>query len=152
MPHGGYDVTSLTGDTIELLTSSTPSQFQPLGVQTQDTERMETTSNGETLYRDVAQDGSKTVVLTRYWNYRDAEPTKIVDDHEDECNSTRDFVLFIESVDGSSDGRAKLENTARDLEEAYRVVYGREDVLQSYVRVLEMQSGSQEVTSMSLDW
>lgn len=152
MPHGGYDVTALTGGTIELLKSSTPRPFQPLGVVSHDTERIEMTLEGETLYQDVSCDMSDTVVLTRYWNYRDAEPTKIVDDHEDESKSTKDFVLFIESVDGSPEGRAKLEATAKDLEEVYRVVYGRESVLQSYVRILELGSESQERRSMSLDW
>lgn len=137
---------------MELLNCTVARQFQPLGVSATEDDRMETTLEGETLYQDVpAQGSAEPVVLTRYWNHRDAEPTKIRDSLEDEEQSTKDLILFIESVDGSPEGVAKLAATAKDLEEAYRDVYGSHQVLQSYVRTLRMTSDAGKV-QMSLDW
>ncbi|UZJ53660.1 hypothetical protein CBS101457_002980 [Exobasidium rhododendri] len=130
MPHGGYDVPSLSGDSIILRVSKNELPFQPLGVAKDDEGRMETTKPTEVLYLDQSGDASAT--LTRYWNHLDAELTKIVDDAEDEGHSTHDMVLFIESVDGSDEGRHRLQEAANDLEEAYRLVYSPTAILHSY--------------------
>lgn len=148
MPHGGFDVASLSGGTIRLLQSPGQQAFQPLGVAADEDERIETIKLGEVVYQD--ESGIKPpVVVCRYWNHRDAEPTKIGDDHDDETRSTKDFVLFVESIDGSETGQQKLLQTAADLERAYGAVYGS-GVKQSYVRLLE--ASLVDDAEISLDW
>jgi DNA/RNA-binding domain of Phe-tRNA-synthetase-like protein len=77
LPHGGYDETTLTGD-VSLVVSAGGEVFEPLGGGS------EATDAGEIVYRDG------TRVLTRRWNYRDADSTKITE-------STAHFVLMVES-------------------------------------------------------
>lgn len=77
LPHGGYDETTLTGN-VSLVASPGGEVFEPLGGGS------ETTDAGEVVYRDGAR------VLTRRWNYRDADSTKITE-------STAQFVLMVES-------------------------------------------------------
>jgi DNA/RNA-binding domain of Phe-tRNA-synthetase-like protein len=77
LPHGGYDTTTLKGDLVlDLSDESEP--FEPLGGG------RELTTPGEVVYRN---DGR---IVTRRWNYRDCDATKITD-------STRSMVLVIES-------------------------------------------------------
>ena len=80
LPHGGYDAKSLSGKII-LDVCQQPELFHPLGGGE------ELTNAGELIYRDDAR------VLTRRWNHRDCETTKITD-------VTDSFVLFIESPNG----------------------------------------------------
>lgn len=80
LPHGGYDETTLTGN-VSLVVSPGGEIFEPLGGGS------ETTDPGEVVYRDV---GDIARVLTRRWNYRDADATKITED-------TKQFVLMVES-------------------------------------------------------
>jgi DNA/RNA-binding domain of Phe-tRNA-synthetase-like protein len=149
LPHGGFDVESLSGDTIKLLVSDKTHQFQPLGVSLDDRDKMETTKLGEVLYQDISQES--ITVLTRYFNHRDTERTKIVDVNEDEEKSTKDFVLIIESVDGSEEGKAKLLETANDLAGMYSKVYG-DGLVTSFVRVVELSSeDDKDGATLSLD-
>jgi hypothetical protein len=111
---------------------------------------LQKTIPGEVLYQDISEKSSTAFTLTRYFNYRDAEPTKMVDDNQDESKSTKDFVMFVESVDGSIEGKAKLKEAAYDLQRAYEHVYG-EGIEQSFVRIVEVQSKEEEAT-LSLDF
>jgi len=156
MPHGGFDVTSLTQGTIVLHQAQQEYAFQPLGVPAAEPERFEQTSVGEYIYcdlgdADVADAAAVgTRVLTRHLNHRDGEATKICDE-ADEAHSTRDFVLFVEALDGSAAGREKLKRTAEDLEQAYVAVYGAESVERSYVRIVELVKGAC-TAELALDW
>lgn len=77
LPHGGYDSTQLRG-TVRLTVSDGGESFVAIGGET------ETTDAGEVLYRDDER------VLTRRWNYRDADATKIMPE-------TSRFILMVES-------------------------------------------------------
>jgi DNA/RNA-binding domain of Phe-tRNA-synthetase-like protein len=77
LPHGGYDIKRLSGK-IVLDICQQPEPFHPLGGGE------ELTSCGEVVYRDDAR------ILTRRWNHRDCDETKITDE-------TDSFLLFIES-------------------------------------------------------
>lgn len=147
MPHGGFDVTTLSGDTIKLFVSDKEYTFQPLGVLHGDEARFEKTKIGEVLYQDVSSDA--TVTLTRYFNHRDGEKTKIVDATADQEKSTKEFVLIIESVDGSKEGKIKLQETADELEKAYRLVYGKE-ILHTYVRIVELSEQEESIVSLDV--
>lgn len=85
LPHGGYDLDHVQG-TIVLDVSLGDEPFEPLGGGE------EKTNPREVVYRDDAR------ILTRRWNYRDCETTKI--DHP-----TKNFAIMIEgaSEDISSD-------------------------------------------------
>lgn len=77
LPHGGYDAARLSG-TLQLCRAAGGEPFEPLGGGE------ERVDPGEVIYQDGAR------VLTRCWNYRDSETSKIT-------GETRDFVLMIES-------------------------------------------------------
>jgi len=78
LPVGGYDLSTVTGD-IRLKFAAGGERFLPLGA-----EHDESVDAGEVIYLD-----DKTV-LTRKWNYRDAEHTKITPE-------SRNILLFTES-------------------------------------------------------
>jgi DNA/RNA-binding domain of Phe-tRNA-synthetase-like protein len=80
LPVGGYDLDTLAGD-ICLCRAGGGEQFNPLGGGP-----VENTEAGEIIYKDAAR------VLTRRWNYRDAEATKIT-------LQTKRLILCTESVD-----------------------------------------------------
>lgn len=92
MPHGGYDRERIAG-TLRLTVSPGAEPFEPLGGGA------ETTNFGEIIYRD------DRYVLTRRWNYRDCDATKIT-------ARTRQFVLMIESAGALiSDGSLHMATT-----------------------------------------
>lgn len=130
-------------------------RFQPLGITSTDVEEWEQTTPREFLYLDLPLSENvdrnarfQPTVLTRYLNYRDAESTKIVDDPVSESKSTKDFVLFVESLDDSLSGQDALARAGNDLVQAYKDVYGA-GVAKSYVRIVAMTENG---AAMSLDW
>jgi DNA/RNA-binding domain of Phe-tRNA-synthetase-like protein len=80
LPHGGYDRDRLAGDLV-LDRSPGGEAFEPLGGGGERTEP------GEVVYRDRSR------ILTRRWNHRDAEATKV-------AAGTRRCLLFVEAVEG----------------------------------------------------
>jgi len=95
LPVGGYDLDKITGD-IALCRASGTETFEPLGE-----DAAESVECGEIIYRDNER------VLTRRWNYRDAEPTKITPD-------TTRLVLCIESVSALF-GDTYIDSCATDI-------------------------------------
>lgn len=79
LPIGGYDLDNVSGD-ITLRTSEGNEEFLPLGG-----ENSENTAPGEIVYVD------EKIVLTRNWNYRDSDLTKITQD-------TRNILLASEAA------------------------------------------------------
>ena len=105
VPMGGFDLDRVRGD-IVLRFSEGGEEFTPLGPAA-----AEETYPGEVVYADDAR------VLTRRWNYRDCEETKITVD-------TVNVAMF---VDGSpAIPRAVVENALKDLEGLLRVSCGGE--------------------------
>ncbi len=101
LPHGGYDRERLAGD-LALDRSPGGEPFEPLG------DGEERTEPGEVVYRDRAR------ILTRRWNHRDAEATKI-------AAGTRRILLFVEAVEGipASAIEEAIEDLARRLEACF---------------------------------
>lgn len=105
VPMGGFDLDLVRGD-IVLRCSEGGEEFTPLGPAA-----AEETYPGEVVYADDAR------ILTRRWNYRDSEETKITVD-------TVNVAMF---VDGSpAIPKAIVENALKDLEELLRVSCGGE--------------------------
>lgn len=77
LPHGGYDAVTISG-TLRLAISPGGEAFDPLGGDE------EMTNPNEVVYRDEKR------ILTRRWNYRDCDATKIT-------SNTNRFILMIES-------------------------------------------------------
>lgn len=99
IPMGGFDMDGVQG-TIRLRFSEGGESFMPLGASDP-----EETYPGEVVYADDAR------ILTRRWNYRDCDETKITE-------GTRAFIMF---VDGSVDiPRESLEEALVDLESSLR--------------------------------
>jgi DNA/RNA-binding domain of Phe-tRNA-synthetase-like protein len=96
LPCGGYDLEKLMGD-LELRFSNGGEEFVPLGAR--DSEK---TESGEIIYSDNSR------VLTRMWNYKDCDFTKIT-------NDTKNLALFIESPTKESD-HSLVEQTKRTAE------------------------------------
>lgn len=94
LPHGGYDFDELSGE-IHLEVSPGDEVFEPLGGGE---ERVDV---GEVIYRDEAR------VLTRRWNYRDCDATKITE-------STSNFILMIEAPSDEIEQNA-VEDASCDL-------------------------------------
>jgi len=94
LPIGGYDLKKLSGD-VALRRSPGDEPFVPLGSD----EASETTTKDEIVYADHRH------VLTRNWNYRDCEYTKISEE-------TTDIILACEAACRSIDG----EDIQRTLE------------------------------------
>lgn len=78
LPIGGYDLTKITGD-IVLKLAAGGEEFMGVG-----SEALEYTNEGEVIYADDAR------VLTRCWNYRDCDYSKI-------DNDTTTLALFCEA-------------------------------------------------------
>lgn len=93
LPHGGYDLSAVAGPISLLRANAEP--FEPLGGG------IETTYPGELVYRDSAR------ILTRHWNWRDCEPTKITP-------TTTNFLLMIEAPTGV-ETRDGITSACRDL-------------------------------------
>ncbi len=99
IPMGGFDAEKVDGD-IWLRVSSGGEKFTPLGRS-----QSKTTYQGEIVYSD------DTRILTRRWNYRDADETKITRD-------TSKVVLFI---DGSPEIMySTIEKALMELETLLR--------------------------------
>ena len=79
LPIGGYDLAAITGD-IRLRISKGNESFRPIGSNEE-----ETTAPGEIVYSD------DQIVLTRNWNYRDSEYTKITE-------TSKDIILACEAA------------------------------------------------------
>lgn len=77
IPMGGFDSDNIKGD-IELRFSPGNEGFIPLG-----SNKLEHTYEGEVVYADQQR------ILTRRWNYRDCEETKIT-------SKTKNLVMFID--------------------------------------------------------
>ncbi len=89
LPIGGYDLTTLRGD-IVLRRSAGGEPFVGIGATAP-----EATTPGEVVYADDAR------VLTRSWNYRDADATKVAE-------TSTDVALFIEApVEAITDDRVR---------------------------------------------
>jgi DNA/RNA-binding domain of Phe-tRNA-synthetase-like protein len=101
IPMGGFDMDKINGD-IELRTTEGGEIFTPLGPG-----KPETTYSGEIVYADDER------ILTRRWNYRDCEETKITTD-------TRDVLIF---VDGSKEFSKETIGEALDLLESLLTMY-----------------------------
>ena len=103
IPMGGFDIDRIQGG-ISLRFSPGGEGFLPLGAS-----EMEETYEGEPVYADEAR------VLTRRWNYRDCDETKIT-------LETRNMVMF---VDGSGEmSRWSVEGALHDLSGLLRDVCG----------------------------
>ena len=79
IPMGGFDLEHVTGD-IQLRFSAGGENFKPLGPS-----EPEQTYPGEVVYADDA------TILTRRWNYRDADSTKITE-------NTEKLVMFLDAT------------------------------------------------------
>jgi DNA/RNA-binding domain of Phe-tRNA-synthetase-like protein len=79
LPIGGYDLAAIRGD-IRLRVSEGNESFRPIGGSED-----ETTTAGEIVYSD------DQIVLTRNWNYRDSDYTKITE-------GSKDIVLACEAA------------------------------------------------------
>jgi len=84
LPCGGYDLENVNND-IELRYSKGNEEFIPLGAKT-----IEKTYEGEIIYSDSLN------ILTRRWNYKDCDYTKITP-------KTKNLALFIESPTKASE-------------------------------------------------
>lgn len=94
IPMGGFDLDRTQGD-LALRFSEGGENFLPLGASSP-----EETYRGEPVYADVVR------ILTRRWNHRDCDETKIT-------LETRKLVMF---VDGSGDiPRRNVEDALREL-------------------------------------
>jgi DNA/RNA-binding domain of Phe-tRNA-synthetase-like protein len=95
IPMGGFDCYRIVGD-IRLRFSSGGEEFTPLG-----SDKTELTYTGEIVYADDER------VLTRRWNYRDCDETKLTKD-------TRNAVLFADGSECFS--RSAIDDALLDLE------------------------------------
>jgi len=95
IPMGGFDLDRVVGD-ITLRFSPGGEEFTPLG-----SDEREETYVGEVVYADDER------ILTRRWNYRDCDETKITEE-------TRSVVLFIDGPEGVP--RSSVEDALGDLE------------------------------------
>lgn len=102
LPHGGYDCANVSWP-VRLTRSPGNEAFEPLGGG------QEVTEPGEVIYRDASR------VLTRRWNCRDCEATKITE-------TTSEFVLMIESPSARISATA-VETAATALVEKCRMAF-----------------------------
>lgn len=94
VPAGAFDLLAVTGD-IVIRVADGSEKFTPLG-------EPDTTENphpGEVIYTDAAG------VLTRHWNHRDAERTKVTQD-------SRMILFLLETVDAATFGEVLDAATA----------------------------------------
>jgi DNA/RNA-binding domain of Phe-tRNA-synthetase-like protein len=94
VPAGAFDLSRVRGD-IAVGFASGSEDFTPLG----EPDAVEHPHPGEVIYTDAAG------VLTRHWNHRDADRTKVTEDSEQ-------IVFLLETVDAEAFG-ARLDD-ARD--------------------------------------
>ncbi|WP_326594762.1 B3/B4 domain-containing protein [Streptomyces sp. NBC_01803] len=98
IPAGAFDLTAVRGD-IELRFAAPGDAFTPLG----EPDTVEDARPGEVVYADAGG------VLTRHWNHRDSDRTKVMP-------GSRDVVFLLEAVDPDT-GRKVLEQAADRLAE-----------------------------------
>jgi DNA/RNA-binding domain of Phe-tRNA-synthetase-like protein len=98
VPAGAFDLAAVRGD-IELRFAVAGDLFTPLG----EPDTTEEARPGEVVYAD--RDG----VLTRHWNHRDSDRTKVTP-------ASRDVLFLAEAVDPGA-GRAALDRAAAHLAE-----------------------------------
>lgn len=103
IPVGGFDIDRVAGD-IRLRFSSGGEEFTPLG-----SDKTEQTYVGEVVYADDER------ILTRRWNYRDCDETKITE-------GTLNAVLFVDGPEGVP--RSAVEEALLDLKRLLRNVCG----------------------------
>jgi DNA/RNA-binding domain of Phe-tRNA-synthetase-like protein len=103
IPMGGFDLDRVAGD-IRLRFSPGGEEFTPLG-----SDKTELTYVGEVVYADDER------VLTRRWNYRDCDETKIT-------TGTGNVVLFTDGPEGVP--RSAVEEALLDLERLLSGVCG----------------------------
>jgi DNA/RNA-binding domain of Phe-tRNA-synthetase-like protein len=96
VPAGAFDLGRVRGD-IAVRFADGSESFTPLGEQG----TVEHPHPGEVIYTDAAG------VLTRHWNHRDAERTKVTEDSEQ-------IVFLLETVDAGAFG-ARLDDARREL-------------------------------------
>lgn len=102
LPHGGYDLQTL-GDNMVLSRAKGDEIFEPLGGGE------ESPRPGEIIYYDENR------ILTRRWNYRDCDATKIT-------STTKEFILMIEAAsDQISDDL--VDKAIKDLAGHYKECY-----------------------------
>ena len=105
IPMGGFDLDKVNGD-IYLRFSQGDETFIPLGPSDP-----ETTYNGEVVYADDSR------ILTRRWNFRDADATKITEE-------TSNLVMFL---DASPEIRVEtIQLALAELESFYKKYCGGE--------------------------
>jgi DNA/RNA-binding domain of Phe-tRNA-synthetase-like protein len=96
VPAGAFDLDRVRGD-IAVGLAGGSEEFTPLG----EPGTVEHPHPGEVVYTDAAG------VLTRHWNHRDAERTKVTDRSEQ-------ILFLLETVDAGAFG-ARLDDARRDL-------------------------------------
>lgn len=97
LPAGAYDMGAVSGPVL-LRTARDQDVFIPLG----EPDERETPQPGEIVY---AQDHR---VLTRHWNYRDSDLTKLTE-------TSRDAVFLLERVDGDAVSDARMKDAQEEL-------------------------------------
>lgn len=96
LPAGAFDLDTVHGD-IFLRLAREGDSFTPLG----EPEAAEQPGLGEVVYAD------STSVLTRHWNHRDADRTKVTSD-------SKNIMFLLESAQGPA-GNGPLEDAAKSL-------------------------------------
>ncbi|HTV99358.1 MAG TPA: phenylalanine--tRNA ligase beta subunit-related protein [Streptosporangiaceae bacterium] len=96
VPAGAFDLSQVRGD-ITIGFADGSEEFTPLG----EPGAVEHPHPGEVIYADAAG------VLTRHWNHRDADRTKVTEDSEQ-------IVFLLETVDAGAFG-ARLDDARRTL-------------------------------------
>ena len=105
IPMGGFDLDNVEGN-IYLRYSQGNESFIPLGPG-----KLEETYEGEVVYAD------NTRILTRRWNYRDADATKITEE-------TRSLVMFLDA--SPEIPLEKVEKAVEELKKHYEAYCGGE--------------------------
>jgi DNA/RNA-binding domain of Phe-tRNA-synthetase-like protein len=98
IPMGGFDIDKVDGD-ISLRFSDGDEAFTPLGPA-----EKEHTYRGEIVYADNSR------ILTRRWNYRDADQTKIT-------SKTKNLIMFLDAAPEIT--RIKILEALEDLHKLY---------------------------------
>jgi DNA/RNA-binding domain of Phe-tRNA-synthetase-like protein len=107
VPAGAFDLRAVSGD-IEVRFAGGDEEFTPLG----EPEVTENPRQGEVIYHDA--DG----VLTRHWNHRDADRTKVTE-------TSTDVVFLMETTDDENFGDL-VRQSAADLADRLK---GRADLV-----------------------
>ncbi|MDT0446409.1 B3/B4 domain-containing protein [Streptomyces johnsoniae] len=96
LPAGAFDLAAVRGD-VELRFAARGDTFTPLG----EPDTTEEARTGEVVYADAAD------VLTRHWNHRDSDRTKVTP-------ASREVVFLLETVEPGT-GRKVLDQAADQL-------------------------------------